>query len=302
MLTRCLLTFALTCPALAGVEYRTLHDEDRGREIPVKLYTPDDADSDPDAARPLVLFSHGLGGSVEGATYLCAALAERGYVVAAVQHPGSDESVWRDAAPSERLDTLKRAASVANALERPRDVSFALDELLADADLRIDAGRIGMMGHSFGANTTMLLAGQNATAGRSLRDDRIRAAVAMSGRPANGRDPYANVEIPILHTTGTNDVSMIERDITPEDRTYAFRHIEGPDGFLIVFDRAGHGVFSGQELRPRDRDEALADHVHAAMVAAVSRFFDAYLAAEPTPLTAEDFRQDVGEQDVVEAK
>lgn len=69
----------------------TVRDEERRREIPLRIYLP--AATAPAAA---VLFSHGLGGSREGNAYLGTHWASRGYVAVFLQHPGSDKSVWRD--------------------------------------------------------------------------------------------------------------------------------------------------------------------------------------------------------------
>src|SRR5688500_19026128 len=87
-------------PAQVEIRRAELRDEKRDRVVPVKYYIPKAPTASPDggatvAPRPLVLLSHGLGGTREVAGYLGQYLAQRGYVVAAVQHPGSDDSVWR---------------------------------------------------------------------------------------------------------------------------------------------------------------------------------------------------------------
>src|SRR5689334_10887401 len=74
-------------------------DEKRKRELPVLVYLP--AAKSP---APVVLFSHGLGGSRAGPAYLGKHWASRGYVAVFLQHPGSDESVWKPLKPAERLE------------------------------------------------------------------------------------------------------------------------------------------------------------------------------------------------------
>ena len=69
----------------------TVKDEGRNREIPIRVYLP--ARTSP---QPVLLFSHGLGGSREGYAYLGKHWAAQGYVAVFLQHPGSDSSVWRD--------------------------------------------------------------------------------------------------------------------------------------------------------------------------------------------------------------
>jgi predicted dienelactone hydrolase len=69
----------------------TITDAKRSRDIPIRIYLPGRA-----APSPVVIFSHGLGGTRAGSEYLGDHWAQRGYVVVFVQHPGSDDSVWKD--------------------------------------------------------------------------------------------------------------------------------------------------------------------------------------------------------------
>src|SRR6266853_1908326 len=59
----------------------TVHDETRNRDIPLRVYLP--AHTTPE---PVVLFSHGLGGSRGGSAYLGKHWAARGYVAVFIQH------------------------------------------------------------------------------------------------------------------------------------------------------------------------------------------------------------------------
>lgn len=65
-------------------------DAARKREIPVLVYLPAGTD-----AAPVVIFSHGLGGTRHGSAYLGRHWSARGYAAVFLQHPGSDDSVWR---------------------------------------------------------------------------------------------------------------------------------------------------------------------------------------------------------------
>src|SRR5438128_1597060 len=69
----------------------TVRDDQRSRDIPVRVYLP----TAPGPA-PVVLFSHGLGGSRENSPFLGRHWSARGYAVVFMQHAGSDESVWKD--------------------------------------------------------------------------------------------------------------------------------------------------------------------------------------------------------------
>lgn len=98
---------------------------------------------------PLVVISHGTGGSSLGHFRFAQALARAGFVVAALTHPG---------------DNFRDRSLIADArylYERPRQVSRVLDELLADPEWknRIDRNRIGAIGHSAGGYTVAALIG-----------------------------------------------------------------------------------------------------------------------------------------------
>jgi predicted dienelactone hydrolase len=98
---------------------------------------------------PLLLLSHGTGGSADSLDWLGAALAAQGYIVVGVNHPGNNT-----------LEPLTRAGFMLW-WERATDLSEALDGVLADPVLgaHIDQNRIGAMGFSLGGYTVLELAG-----------------------------------------------------------------------------------------------------------------------------------------------
>src|SRR5438094_5772210 len=101
------------------------HDEARNRDVPVKIYFPADAAG----PVPVVLFSHGLGGTRETYEYLGRQWAANGYVVVHLQHVGSDDSAWRG--QDRPMQSMRRAINVQGALDRVGDVKFVLDQLEA---------------------------------------------------------------------------------------------------------------------------------------------------------------------------
>ena len=99
-----------------------------------------------DGARPLVVLSHGMFGNARNQAWLAAELTAAGYVVAAIDHPGTS--------------TFQRDPDDARELwERPHDISRTIDHVLAMAEVEIDEDRIFMAGHSLGGWTAMMLAG-----------------------------------------------------------------------------------------------------------------------------------------------
>jgi len=286
------------------------------RVVPYKAFLPVNAA----AARPVVLWSHGLGGNRDGAEYLLRFLAENGYVAVAVQHPGSDtpavlgelgEGGFSGADRNELRSKIKDSISPRAAINRFRDIPFAIDQLAlmnqSDAKLRgrLDMNRIGMSGHSFGAITTMMLAGQTPSLGRmTFGDPRVKAAIAYSPslpRRGSPETAFASIKIPTFHMTGTKDQTPFDNGRPPESRQEPYRNIHGPDKYLIVFQDGDHMIFSGRVprtgLRPHD------DAFHALINKASLAFWEAYLMGNNDAkayLTDGRFKQDLGTEGAYE--
>lgn len=115
---------------------------------------PYDVAATPDApalpgARPLVVISHGNGGSDLGHHDLAAYLASHGFVVATLNHHGD---YFRDTSGVGRIEVLAG---------RPIQVKAAISMLLADPRWKtlIDPSRIGVAGFSAGGYTSLMVAG-----------------------------------------------------------------------------------------------------------------------------------------------
>lgn len=275
---------ALLATATLSVTNLTWHDAARDRDIPVKIYAPSGVTN-----APLIVFSHGLGGSREGYKFLGEHWANNGYISVHVQHHGSDDSVWRG--QGDKMASMRRAGNLENARARPLDVSFVITQMCSDP--RVNTNAIGVAGHSFGAQTTLLIVGQR-LAGKSYCDPRVKAAIPMSSqRPVLG-DAYGDVVTPCLHLTGTKDDSLIFN--TPaKDRRFAFDNISGAEQWLITFDGATHATFAG-------RGEAK----HLELICEVTtRFWDAHLKHDrkaETWLSDGSLKKLVGAGGVVEHK
>ena len=98
---------------------------------------------------PLVVISHGAGGSFIGHRDTAAALADAGFVVAAISHAGDN---FQDLSAHEDLSIF---------ISRPMDMKRLIDFALRRWPDRIDAGRIGFFGFSRGGYTGLALAGAN---------------------------------------------------------------------------------------------------------------------------------------------
>ncbi|TWU35042.1 alpha/beta hydrolase family protein [Novipirellula artificiosorum] len=261
----------------------TVRDEARSRDIPIKAYLPATRTS-----QPVVLFSHGLGGSREGCSYLGKHWSARGYVAVFLQHPGSDDSVWKDTSLLKRMSAMREAASAENFRLRVQDVSAVLDQLSRWNDLpshklegRLDLEHVGMSGHSFGAQTTQAVSGQSAGVfGSRFAEPRIQAAIALSpSSPRRGdvAKAFGSVKIPWLVMTGTQDKAMIGNQ-TVASRLEVFPALPPGDKFELVLHNAEHSAFGDRRL-PGETQTRNSNH-HRVVLGLSTAFWDAYLRAD----------------------
>lgn len=227
-------------------------DPARDRVVPYKIYLP--ATSGP---APVVIFSHGLGGSREAAAYLLEHLARHGFVAVAVQHPGSDAALLAGGGAEGAIERLRGAVGDPRAAAaRFGDIRFVIDRLTAENGSgalagRLDMSRLGMSGHSYGALTTLVAVGQRLPGprGDAFRDERIDAAIVYSPNAPRNQDAESalrEIATPILHFTGTEDRTPFDLEESPEGRQIPFRTITGADQYLVVFDGGDHMIFSGR--------------------------------------------------------
>jgi predicted dienelactone hydrolase len=264
----------------------TVHDTKRDRDIPVRIYLPASR-----TASPIVLFSHGLGGTRNGSGFLGEHWAARGYVAVFLQHPGSDDSVWRGKPVAQRMPAMNSAASLDNFLLRVQDIPVVLNqlEIWNAKPTNALAGRlgkkVGMSGHSFGAVTTQAVSGQAfPLVGQQVTDPRIKAAIAFSpSTPQRGsaKEAFSEVKIPWLLMTGTKDLSPIgNADL--ESRLGVYPALRGAPKYELVLDKAEHSAFTGRAL-PGDREPRNPNH-HRVILALSTAFWDAYLRGDADAL------------------
>jgi dienelactone hydrolase len=198
------------------------NDEAKGRKIPLKVHAPITG-----GPYPIILISHGAGGNWDSHYAQAQHLASHGYVVICLEHVGSN---------TERLKSGFRIIRNLNemihdsneVLARPKDISFAIDraiewntnhEILKN---KLDINHIGVMGHSFGAYTSLVVSGvrpaldwiePKIAPGKGLGPDffesRLKAGVALSpqspGDPFFIQESYSSLRLPMLGISGTLD-------------------------------------------------------------------------------------------------
>ncbi|MCU4179385.1 alpha/beta hydrolase family protein [Bosea sp. BH3] len=133
--------------------------------------------------RPLVVISHGKTGSFLGHRDTAEFLADAGFVVVAINHPG-------DSAPDR-----SRTNEFPIFVERPADIKRVIDYMLGswpDA-AAIDASRIGFFGFSRGGYTGLVAIGANPYFGKRLqlcegKSDALCEQVRMGQLPELSHD------------------------------------------------------------------------------------------------------------------
>ncbi len=279
-------------PAEAAYESHYLQWQDgaRQRNVQAKLYLPPvTAFAQP---VPLVVFSHGIGGSREGYSYLGKNWAAQGYASLHVQHEGSDNRLW-SGNPLALMARMHDAAQESEALNRVHDLRFALDQVLASPGLapRLDSSRILAAGHSYGANTVLLAAGaevQRRTGPVQLRDERLKAAVIISAPPFHGESEPQNIvkaiHIPTLHITATGDDIRIPGYLSSfEDRVSLYEHTGSTRKTLVVYREGSHSMFTD---RLNTGGQALNAKVKVATLELTLAFFNDVLAGQQTRLAS----------------
>jgi predicted dienelactone hydrolase len=249
-------------------------DKSRQRMVPGDLYLPQTSTSNP---IPVIVISHGVAEDRTTYAYLAQHWASYGFAVVALEHVGGDANRFR-----KYFSSLAPAPKATELLDRPRDVSFWLDELQrraqADPSLqKLDLRQVGLAGHSLGGYTILALAGaqidfervkRSCNPNRSLnlsvllqcranelkpqpyrlQDPRIKAIFAINplGSTLFGQQGFSQIRIPVFLMGGSDDI------VTPTvpEQFYPFTWLQTPDKYLAILDKGTH--FSTQNISNSD--------------------------------------------------
>ncbi|MFA7942492.1 alpha/beta hydrolase family protein [Pseudomonas brenneri] len=116
---------------------------------------------------PLVVLSHGFGGNWGNQVWLASALAHQGFIVAAVNHPGTTS---KD----------RRPEAAAQLWQRPVDIRRAIDGVIAQPKQfgAVADHRIAVVGHSLGGWTALEVAGARFDPERYAQDCKVHSQLA----------------------------------------------------------------------------------------------------------------------------
>jgi predicted dienelactone hydrolase len=194
---------------------------------------------------PLVLFSHGNGGIRFQSFFFAAHLASHGFIVATPDHHGNTF-----------VDVLAGIVDAASAVNRPADMSFLIDEMVALGatpggffEEAVDADRIGMSGHSFGGYTTFAIAGGAFGLG-TFTDPRVKAIFPQA--PAAGAFPdafFSTITVPTLIVGGDID----ETTPFPANQQRPFDHLPSGAAIVGLAEVTGGGHFTFSDFCEVDR-------------------------------------------------
>ncbi|WCM27408.1 dienelactone hydrolase [Sphingomonas sp. QA11] len=275
----------IASPAQVRVCEAQLRDVARNRIIPLRIRMPTGA-----GKVPLILFSHGLGGNLDAGTLWAEAWTADGNAVIHLQHAGSDSGIIGGGG-------LRRAMSIGQLRARALDVTFVIDEIgrhphQGACDLtRIDLNRIGMSGHSFGAQTTLAVAGQvYPLADVKLADPRIKAGVALSPQQALAQPDhvaFGGITMPFLIITGTEDVLPWLTEVTSKDRERPFRAMAPGEKYLLVMQGGNHRMFGGQDNIPLPESTRV-PHIRSVVARSTTLFWRATLRDDHAALAELD--------------
>ena len=132
---------------------------------------------------PLVVVSHGRGGNFVGHHDTAEALADAGFVVAAINHPGDTRS------------DMSRATELSVYVSRPADIKRLVDYMVGSSPAApfIDPSRIGFFGFSRGGYTGLAVIGANAdwaNATSYCGDSQARGCQQIRNREFPGPIPH----------------------------------------------------------------------------------------------------------------
>ncbi len=258
----------------------TLRDGARDKDLEIRCTWPV-----AEGRYPVIVFSHGLGGSAKGYGPVAEYWASHGYVIV---QPTHEDSFKNMSAEQKRNFLTRSKRETGDSRQRPKDVSFCLDSLgelesrLPGLKGKCDVSRIGMGGHSYGAWTTMVVGGTQLIAGRfstSMSDERPKALLLLSPQGLGGgftEESYKTMTRPTMTVSGTEDTDPFAKEKPAEWRQDPYKFQPPKDKWLVWIESADHalgGVSGADGVMGFKQD----DKVREAVLVSSLAFWDTYV-------------------------
>lgn len=264
-----------TQPGKATVDVIKLNlkDEKRlSRSVPVDIYFPKTPSSQKKSVKSVVVLSHGYSSNKSDMVYIARHLASHGYIVAAVEHVGSNQNYQFDLLKKKGVAQFIQPQEF---IERPRDISFVLDKLTEFNQQpnhqlfgQVSSDSTTVIGHSFGGATALAIAGATIDVdylkshcpqrpdhlnlpewlqcqatnlpekSYQLRDNRVKQVISLNPVTSLmfGETGLQNIQIPVLMLASSADKT------TPalSEQVISFDKIQSPK-WLVGIVGATHG-------------------------------------------------------------
>jgi predicted dienelactone hydrolase/uncharacterized membrane protein YccF (DUF307 family) len=267
---------------------------------------------------PLIVISHGLASSRQTFSYLGKHLASHGFAVVIVEHNEISLKKFDGF-----LSGTERFPEPNNLIDQPLDIKFILDKLEQNSDTnpwlknKINIQQVGIIGHSFGGYTSLILAGgkliadpqnikcqtdnyQNvfldlsslakctfdefSSVNYQLKDSRVKAVIAINPMAKIfGQTGMKSIDIPTMLISGTNDLIMppVPEQIEP----FSWLN-DDLDKYLVLVKPGTHFSFLREGLGvlpvPDTAVGISPTLAYPVIKALTTTFFQAYLTQQPT--------------------
>ncbi|MBX9772356.1 MAG: hypothetical protein K2X29_13345 [Candidatus Obscuribacterales bacterium] len=233
-----------------------LHDKQRNKDLHVRVTYPTE-----EGKFPVIIFSHGAGGSKDGYKYLIGYWVKKGFVCIQPSHADAITSTANKEKLFQDLMSTLKALPVdysgwANRVADIKLILGSLSTIQASIPAAMDTSHVGLGGHSYGAFTSMLLGGASVpkiAAGkvRTPYDGRIAAILVMSPqgikrRPRDfgfdDKNSWKGIHGPAMFMTGSLDQTGWTM---PKDRRVPY--LDSPQGnkYFVEIKGANHLTFAG---------------------------------------------------------
>jgi len=270
------------------IEELVLHDPVRGKELETRVYYPKAG-----GTFPVIIFSHGGGGSKDGYGDLARFWTSHGYVCIHPTHEDTRLSLQRATLSEEKFrnEFFGFWNNPAKLIDRAKDIPLVIDSLeligkqIPQLKSKIDYRAVGVGGHSAGAYSAQVIGGAVLTfedgKPQNAVDDRVRAVVLLSaqGPPQQGLTWHSwdNFTKPMLNVTGSRDGRGHGQKMVTKLAPYLY----SPPGerYLLFLEGAGHNL-GGIALaipQPNNPEQLFVDCIKIASLA----FWDTFLNTDP---------------------